>query len=132
MYVEESEVRRFQLCQPYLLCSLVLFSYYSEYNPLKRSPLFDNHESFRSGKIRLAARYLLLYVLLLPLFIEVLIGRFHLISGFFFLGHFIYYCCILRGDDSRPTDYRTFFGWHYQKNKKKCLHLISNEVVHTQ
>ena len=92
MYVEESEVRRFQLCQPYLLCSLVLFSYYSEYNPLKRSPLFDNHESFRSGKIRLAAA---LTTAILPLFIEVLIGRFHLISGFqalsdfSFLGHFI-------------------------------------------
>ena len=89
MYVEESEVRRFQLCQPYLLCcSLVLFSYYSEYNPLKRSPLFDNHESFRSGKIRLAAAY---YTAILPLFIEVLIGRFHLISGFRALSDFSFF-----------------------------------------
>ena len=56
MYVEESEEFAVFNCVN-LICFAALFSYYSEYNPLKRSPLFDNHESFRSGKIRLAAAY---------------------------------------------------------------------------
>lgn len=55
MYVEESEEFTVFNCVN-LICFAALFSYYSVYNPLKRSPLFDNHESFRSsGKIRLAS-----------------------------------------------------------------------------
>ena len=52
MYVEESEEFAVFNCVN-LICFAALFSYYSVYNPLKRSPLFDNHESFRSGKIHL-------------------------------------------------------------------------------